>query len=51
MLPHIPVLVASGRMEDALVGEFKQLGVTSRLDKPFTEVQLAEALKNLSKRD
>ena len=47
ILPDLPVMVASGRMEDALVGEFKQLGVTSRLDKPFTEVQLAEALKNL----
>ena len=47
MLPDIPVMVASGRMEDAVAGEFKTLGVTSRLDKPFTEVQLAEALKNL----
>ncbi len=47
MLPDIPVVVASGRMEDALAGEFKLLGVTSRLDKPFTEGQLAEALKYL----
>ena len=47
MLPEIPVVVASGRMEDAVAEEFKSLGVTSRLDKPFTEVQLAGALKNL----
>ncbi|MDD5139454.1 MAG: PAS domain S-box protein [Verrucomicrobiales bacterium] len=47
MLPDIPIMMASGRMEDALAGEFKTLGVTSRLDKPFTEAQLAEALKNL----
>jgi PAS domain S-box-containing protein len=47
ILPDIPITVASGRMEDAVAGEFKTLGVTSRLDKPFTEVQLAEALKNL----
>ncbi len=47
MLPDIPVVVASGRMEDALVEEFKSLGVTNRLDKPFSEAQLAEALKNL----
>jgi CheY-like chemotaxis protein len=47
MLPDIPVMVVSGRMEDTVAGEFKTLGVTSRLDKPFTEVQLAEALKNL----
>jgi PAS domain S-box-containing protein len=47
MLPDIPVMVVSGRMEDTMAGEFKTLGVTSRLDKPFTEVQLAEALKKL----
>jgi CheY-like chemotaxis protein len=47
MLPDIPVVVASGRMDDAVAEEFKTLGVTSRLDKPFTEAQLAEALKNL----
>ena len=47
MLPDIPVMVVSGRMEGTMAGEFKTLGVTSRLDKPFTEVQLAEALKNL----
>ena len=39
--------MASGRLEDAVAGEFKTLGVTSRLDKPYTEVQLAQALKNL----
>ena len=47
MLPDIPVIVASGRMEEALAVEFKTLGVTTRLDKPFTQPQLAEALKNL----
>jgi CheY-like chemotaxis protein len=47
MLPDIPIVLASGRMEDALAGEFKALGVTTLLDKPFTEAQLAEALKSL----
>jgi PAS domain S-box-containing protein len=47
MLPDIPIMVVSGRMEDAVAGEFKTLGVKNRLDKPFTEAQLAEALKNL----
>jgi signal transduction histidine kinase/ActR/RegA family two-component response regulator len=47
MLPDIPIMVASGRMEDTVVEEFKSLGVTRFLDKPFTEEQLAEALKNL----
>lgn len=47
MLPDIPVLVVSGRMEDDVAAEFKALGVTARLDKPFTGGQLAEALKGL----
>jgi len=47
MLPEIPVMVASGRMEDAVAEEFKTLGVTTRLDKPFAEAQLAAALKLL----
>jgi PAS domain S-box-containing protein len=47
MLPDIPIVVASGRMEDTMIAEFKTLGVTSRLDKPFTEKQLAEALKTV----
>jgi two-component system cell cycle sensor histidine kinase/response regulator CckA len=47
ILPDIPVVVTSGRMEESLIGEFKALGVTSRLDKPFSEVQLAQVLKDL----
>ena len=47
ILPDIPVLVASGRMEDAVAEEFKTLGVTARLDKPFTEAQLMQALRKL----
>jgi two-component system, cell cycle sensor histidine kinase and response regulator CckA len=51
MLPDIPVIVASGRMDEPLSAEFRSLGVTGRLDKPFTELQLAEALKNLLMRE
>ncbi len=47
MLPDIPIVVASGRMDVLMAEEFKTLGVTSRLDKPFTEGQLAEALEKL----
>ncbi len=47
LLPDIPVVVTSGRMDDAEAEELKTLAATSRLDKPFTEAQLAEALKNL----
>ncbi len=50
MLPDIPIMVISGRMEDALNEEFKTLGVTSRLDKPFTEVELGRALEIILKK-
>lgn len=46
-LPHIPVVVASGRLEDSVAAEFQTLGVTNRLDKPFTEAQLSETLSRL----
>ncbi|WP_395732780.1 PAS domain S-box protein [Prosthecobacter sp.] len=47
LLPDIPVVVASGRMEDPQAAEMKALGVTHRLDKPFTEGQLAEVLHEI----
>ena len=47
LLPDIPVVVASGRMEDPQAAEMKALGVTHRLDKPFTEGQLAEVLQDI----
>jgi len=47
MLPDIPVVVASGRLDETDKKEFKTLGVTMHLAKPFTEQQLAEALKTV----
>jgi len=47
LLPDIPVIVASGRLEDPQAAEMKALGVTHRLDKPFTEGQLAEVLQDI----
>ena len=47
ILPDVPVVVASGRLDDDVAEEFKALGVTSRLDKPFTEGQLKETMKKL----
>lgn len=46
-LSDIPVIVTSGWMENAVAEEFQTLGVTTRLDKPFTEGELAEALKRV----
>ena len=47
MLPDVPIMVTSGRLDNAVAEEFKTLGVTSHLDKPFTEIQLADALRKL----
>jgi nitrogen-specific signal transduction histidine kinase/CheY-like chemotaxis protein len=43
--PAIPVIVASGRMEDDFATEFRSLGVTVFLDKPFTQEMLIAAIK------
>ena len=45
MLADIPIIVASGRMEETVAGEFKTLGVTQRLNKPFSEAQLLRVLQ------
>lgn len=47
MLPELPVVLASGRSEDAARDELKKLGVNTMLDKPFTETQLAEVLQGI----
>jgi two-component system cell cycle sensor histidine kinase/response regulator CckA len=48
---EIPLAVASGRIEDAQVTELDQLGVTTRLSKPFTRRRLQAALRQLLDRD
>jgi CheY-like chemotaxis protein len=47
LLPNIPVVIASGRLEERAMEDFKTLGVTQFLDKPFTEGQLVDVLKNI----
>jgi PAS domain S-box-containing protein len=47
LLPDVPVVVASGRLEDPQAAEMQALGVTHRLDKPFTETQLAAVLQDI----
>lgn len=42
--PDIPVVMASGRLEAPQAEEMQELGVTQRLDKPYTESQLSEVL-------
>ena len=44
-LPDMPVILASGRVDESVAAELQALGVTQRLDKPFTQEQLARALR------
>lgn len=46
-LPDIPIILASGRVDDAVARDFRALGVKARLDKPFSETQLADKLRVL----
>jgi PAS domain S-box-containing protein len=46
-LPDIPIILSSGRVDDAVARDFRALGVKARLDKPFSEAQLAEKLHAL----
>jgi len=47
VLPDLPVIVSSGRLEDAMREKFQAMGVVAFLDKPCAESQLAEVLRNL----
>lgn len=46
-MPHIPVIVASGRLDEEAAEQFKALGGTWRLDKPFTQNELTSLLKTI----
>ena len=46
-LPQTGIIVASGRIEEREANEFRSLGVTALLDKPFTQEKLVEALKRV----
>jgi two-component system, cell cycle sensor histidine kinase and response regulator CckA len=45
MLPEVAIIVASGRIEEQEKKQFKTLGITAVLDKPFTQKKLEEALR------
>ncbi len=45
VLPRAPVVVASGRLDGTTAAELRKLGATITLDKPFTQVMLANALR------
>jgi len=45
LLPAIPIIVSSGRMEDEALETFRSLGVGGFLDKPFSEGQIRAVLQ------
>jgi PAS domain S-box-containing protein len=45
--PSLPVVLASGRVDESVSKAMEALGVVARLDKPFTEVQLSRVLRAL----
>jgi PAS domain S-box-containing protein len=45
MAPGVPVIIASGRFEENLTEPFREIGITLRLNKPFTQEMLAGILK------
>lgn len=47
MLPNIPVILASGNIDQATLTQFNALGMTAFLNKPFTVGQLSETLESL----
>ena len=45
LLPDVPVVVSSGRMEEELRQAFEALGVPLHLDEPYSQQELSDALK------
>ena len=46
-LPQVGIIVASGRLDEPDENEFKKLGVSALLGKPFSQKELVEALKTV----
>ena len=49
LIPDASIIVASGRMENTQIREFKALGINTFLDKPFTRAHLITALTPILK--
>jgi CheY-like chemotaxis protein len=43
--PNVRIIVISGLLENRDVNEFENLGISALLNKPFTQRELADALK------
>jgi len=49
MLPEAKIVVASGSLDERETGEFKAIGVSALIGKPFTQENLVEILKTVFK--
>lgn len=47
MIPDVPIIVNSGRLEEREINKFKELGVHDFLYKPFSQADLIKALKGV----
>jgi PAS domain S-box-containing protein len=47
VLPNVPVVVSSGKLDDETQQQFEALGVSCFLNKPFSQKQLMEMLREL----
>jgi len=50
-LPQVGIIVTSGHLNESETNEFKALGVTVVLNKPFTQEKLVEALRTILKNE
>lgn len=48
--PNVPVIIATGRLDEATQAEFKNLGIVQFLNKPYTQQMLVTTLRNLPPR-
>jgi len=45
--PGLPAIIVSGRLDESVKDQLNSFGQTSSLQKPFTESQLVETLKQV----
>ncbi len=47
MMPEVPVILNSGRLEESLARQFRELGIDALLAKPFTQDELTAVLRQV----
>ena len=47
MMPEVPVILNSGRLEESLASQFRELGIDALLAKPFTQDELTNVVRQV----